>query len=400
MEARRRCRWGRWRLLPGLVVAAVSPQAVLAQAPEADPTEILFYEDFEGDLDAWTFPYGHGQALRPTESGRALELAVRDLPVYALIAGSEGWGDVRMEGEVLFPDADDAYLGFIWDYVDDGRRIDFGSAYIKGNGNYVQANDHHDTNVSRTFYPELRADLAGARAIVLGEWQRFALELFDDEAHLYVGDMSRPVLTLRRASPARGAIGFKPRNPGAPVLVDEVRVRRISRPSWDGRAQPDPPYDREAFLTRWWVLGPTASFMDVPELHAGVGQSVTDAEGRLLRWERVEADHRGALATGQIVEFRCSRRVAYFRTRFRVAEGADVRLALSTVDDVAMWLDGAFLGFGGRGSAAWWDAPWNSERGAIAFPESLEPGEHELVVRVVGGNYARGGFYLWLDAGS
>ena len=72
----------------------------------------------------------------------------------------------------------------------------------KGNGSYVQANLHSDTNVGRTLYPEMRAALEGPRAIVIGAWQRFALEVVGSEAHFYVGDMSTPAMTL--PAPERG----------------------------------------------------------------------------------------------------------------------------------------------------------------------------------------------------
>ena len=174
----------------------------------------------------------------------------------------------------------------------------------------------------------------------------------------------------------------------------------MSGPTWTGSAQPSVAYDRTAFLTRWWVLGPVESYLDEAALAAEEGSVVTDSEGRALRWEALEADARGAVATGPIVEYRGARRVAYFRTRIRVPEGAPYRLALSTVDDVAVWVNGRFFGFGGGGASAWWDAPWNPEHDAIAFSRLLPPGDSEVVIRVVGGVYARGGFYVWLAGGS
>ena len=81
---------------------------------------------------------------------------------------SADWDGVRLEGEVLFPDDDHNYLGFIYGYQRTGDRIDFGSLYIKGNGSYVQGNTHRDTNVGRTYLPEARTDLVGPHAITIG----------------------------------------------------------------------------------------------------------------------------------------------------------------------------------------------------------------------------------------
>ena len=114
----------------------------------------LFFDDFEADLTRWRFPYGSGHAIVARDGNRALRLETVSLPVLALMEGSERWGDVRIEGRVLFPDDVHNYLGFIYRYGAEDGRMNFGSVYIKGNGSYLQANPHHDTNVGRTVYPE------------------------------------------------------------------------------------------------------------------------------------------------------------------------------------------------------------------------------------------------------
>lgn len=370
--------------------------------PPAVPTtaagDVLFTEDFESDLGQWEFPLGQGHALvaRADGAGTALKMETRDLPVYALVAGSESWDGVRIEGEVLFPDGSHNYLGFIYGYTDDGRRIDFGSLYIKGNGSYVQANPHYDTNVGRTLYPEIRNRLEGPAAIVIGTWQRFALEVVAGEAHLYVGPSATPSLTLPFGSPARGAFGFKPRNPGGAVLIDDLTVTEIDALSHGGPAVPEVDYDPTGLLTDWLVLGPLDGFAHQVESEGYSGGRPVRSGDRTVGWRPFPVDARGALVTGAVVEHRGARRVAYFRTVIEAPRSGPATLELSTVDAVALWLNGEFLGYGPGQGAAWWDVGANPARSPITAPIDLEEGANELLIRVVGGQYATGGLYVRL----
>ncbi len=362
----------------------------IASAPAGAQTtgEVLFEDDFEGGLGQWYAPLGSGHRVVPApgRAGSAMALAVVDQPVYVLAEGSHAWSGVRMEGEVLFPDDDHNYLGFIYGYRHDDDRIDFGSLYIKGNGSYVQGNTHRDTNVGRTYLPEARTNLEGPHGIVIGEWTRFALEVMDGQAHLYVGDLSTPVMTMDDAG-SGGAIGLKPRNPGAPVLVDNISIRTLSELTHRGAPIPDPAYRRTRYLTEWEVLGPLEAHDD----------AVERGEGKEHPWRPAPADRRGAVRTADVVDFRGSRRVAYYRTTIESDSVEDAELRFSAVDDVAIWINGEFLGFAGREGYAWWDAAWNDERRSLGAPVRLRAGGNELIVRVVGGVYASGGFYAWLE---
>jgi hypothetical protein len=328
--------------------------------------------------------------------GRALALQSRTGPVYALIEGSESWGDVRIEGRVLFPDSSDNYLGFIYRYVDDGRRIDFGSLYIKGNGSYVQANPRYDTNVGRTVYPERRAALTGDHAVTIGAWQRFALEVVGGEAHLYVGAMDRPVMALPFGAPPRGAFGFEPRNPGGPVWIDDVSVRTIPRFSNPAVRDSAPSYRPHERLTDWQSLGPLTSHAAALERDGfPLGATVED-DGRTLAWEPFETDTRGAVVTGRLTEFRGARRVAYFRTSLRADAPGPATLELATADALALWLNGDFVGFAPAQAAVWWDAGDNEDHRPIRARLELRQGANDLVVRALGGTYASGGFFAAL----
>lgn len=141
-----------------VVLALLAPGAARAG-------DLLFSDGFEGRLVGWevTDP----AAIRTIDSGdpdhgRVLELAPRHAQLLALIRGSEAWGAYRVEGEVLFPDDRNNYLGIVYNYRESEGRADFGSLYLKGDGSYIRANPRRDWNPSRMLYEELKVDLTGA----------------------------------------------------------------------------------------------------------------------------------------------------------------------------------------------------------------------------------------------
>lgn len=382
--------------------------------PTTKRDSTLFEEDFEGGLDHWTFPRGRGHRLVDTgdpDHGRALALRTVTRPVYALVEGSEGWADVRIEGSVLFPGDEHNYLGFIYRFVEDERRLDFGSVYIKGNGSYVRVNPHRDMNVGRTLYEEYRTPLEGNAAIRIGEWQRFTLEVVGDDAHLYVGSSAEPVLTFsgyqrphRSASTAAGSVagrttgafGFKPRNPGGEVWIDDIRVEAIDGFSYRGPPRPDVGWAPETLLGDWRVLGPLTRM--APTVEDGPfdpGLTLRD-DGRTLVWEPFPTDERGAVVTGRVTEHRGPRRVAYFHTTVSAERAGAAILEFGTVDDVAIWFNDGFIGYGPGERLAWWDMLSNPEHQGLRALVELREGENHLVLRVVGGHYGSGGFFAGL----
>lgn len=374
---------------------------LLLTCPAAAAGQVLFADDFEGGLEAWRFLHGRGYELVETgdsEHGRALALQTRALPVYALIKGSERWGDVRVEGRVLFPEDVNNYLGFIYRYRDDGRRSDFGGLYIKGNGSYVRANPRFDTNVGRTLYEERRTPLEGSARIAIDRWAPFALEVVGREAHLYVGDLSTPRFTLPFGAPdGPGAFGFEPRNPGGAVWIDDVVVRSIDGFTHAGSPVPPVAYAPERLVTRWDVLGPLAAIVEAVETEPFDPDLAVEDDGRTVRWRPFGTDPRGAVVTARVTEQRRGRRVAYFHGVVQSPTAGTGHLAISSVDDLALWVNGDFLGFVGRENAAWWDVGDNPDHPGATASIPLQPGRNHILVRVVGGAYASGGFFLRVD---
>lgn len=309
--------------------------------------------------------------------------------VYALARGSEAWDAARIDGEAMFPTDEDNYLGVIYNFQRRGARTDFGLIYIKGNGNYVQVNPHRDFNVGRTLYPEGRAALTGASAFRQGEWQRFRLEKQGRVCHFYVGDLETPVLTFADFEFGAGSIGLQPRSVGGPVWVDNVTVERLTRLTYQGPAIPaGVVYEPSRLLTGWQVAGPFTETRD--------DIAVRPDEGADL-WRPFATDSRGAVVTARVVDYHGPRTVAYFRTTVPAERPGPATLWLSSVDDVAVWINGRFEGFASREPFAWFDLATNPAHQGRSASLSLVAGDNDIVIRVRGGVYATGGFFARIE---
>ena len=373
------------------------PAAAEALWNRHDLGDLLFEEDFEGPLDRWRLSDPASFSLVDSgdaERGQALEMRSLGATTHALIEGSETWGRYRLEGEVLFPTDEHNYLGFIYNLTEreDGRR-DLGSLYIKGNGSYIRANPRRDWNPGRMLYEEYRTPLTGCDAIVIGEWQRFALEVDGSTAHLYVGDPELPKVTFDLFEGDRGAAGFKPRVGRAPVRIDNLRAFAIERLTYQGEERPPGiDHDPGSLITDWEVLGPLSRVHAEIEADSGGIERVVD-RGREVRWRPFATDRRGAVVTARVVDFLHADPVAYFRTRLTVSEPS--YFELSSIDDTAIWVDDEFRGYGYADTFAWHDFGTNPDH-ATRDRVALDPGERVVTIRVRGGRYAAGGFFARL----
>jgi hypothetical protein len=366
----------------------------LVAAQELVPVHLvaqrLFTEGFDGDLSRWELVGARAINVRDSGDpghGRVLVLEPHG-DVYALINDSDGWGGVRVEGEVLFPDDGDNYLGVIYNYTRRGDRVDFGNIYIKGNGSYLRVNPHRDGDVGRTLYEEYRTSLTGAAAINIGEWQRFRLEVIGNEAHFYVGDTTVPQLTFTSLELTAGLVGFQPRCCGFPVWIDNINVSSIERFGYSGPSIPNIVYEPESLLTNWEVIGPLTRYED------DIARQAVEASPA---WRPGPVDERGAVITGAVTDWAGDRTVAYFRTALHAEKDVTATLHLSTVDDLAVWVNGRFWWFVPRQGLAWFDFWRNPEHRGRNIPLPLERGENQIVIRVRGGQYATGGFFARLE---
>jgi hypothetical protein len=380
------------------VLGACGLSLLTLAAGTSEGGEVLFSDSFEGTLEGWWI--SDPAVIRTVESGdgvhgRVLELSPRDAQIDALIRGSEEWGAYRVEGEVLFPTDEQNYLGIIYHYREGDGRADLGSLYIKGNGSYIRMNPRRDWNPARMLYEELKVPLTGPDHIEIGHWYPFAFEVRGHACHLYVGDLETPRVTFDLFEGDSGAVGFKPRVVGGPVWLDNVRATAIDRLSYSGPSRPSVDYDLSGVVTDWQVLGPlTRAHLDLERLEDPGRGAVTEGDTHHA-WRPAPVDARGAVVTGQVVDFIGPRTIAYFLATLDVPEGTRRRLVFSSIDDLALWQDGEFLGYAYRDNLAWHDVGHNADHPPTDWID-LEPGVHHVLLRVRGGTYASGGFFARL----
>jgi hypothetical protein len=139
-------------------------------------------------------------------------------------------------------------------------------------------------------------------------------------------------------------------------------------------------------LTVWEVLGPLERTLD--DAARGVGTHP---------WRPFDTDRRGAVVTGRVVDTHGPRSVAYFRTRIRVDRSQQATLHFSTIDDLAVWVNGRFHWFVGRAPRTWPDFWKQPAHAGQRIPIDLAAGDNVVVIRVRGGDYATGGFFVRLE---
>lgn len=363
----------------------------VASVAGAAPLKERFVDDFERGLDAWEVYGDSGVMIRDSgdpKHGHVLLLRPQG-DVLALIRGSEGWGPVRVEGDVLFPTDEQNCLGVVYDYHRTENRRDFGVAYIKGNGSFLMVNPHHDFNVGRTLYEEFHVDLQGDAAIRVNQWTHFRLEVVGDACHFYVGDVNAPQITFPFFEFDNGAVGLQPRAAGGDVWVDNIVVTPIEKFAYQGPPHPmGIQYDPEAMVTDWTLLGPLAETDDAV---------ARDPQSAPQGWKPFATDARGAVVTARVVDYHGPATVAYFRTEIMRDEAGPAVLRLSTVDDLAIWVNGRFRAFVPRQERAWYDFWRNDAHEGASVPIDLVDGKNEIVVRVRGGVYASGGFFARIE---
>jgi len=362
-----------------ILVFIVSNNLVSAQSRS------LFTDDFERGLDAWDIYGSDGVSVMPSGDpthGHVMVLRPNG-DVHALIKGSEQWGGVRIDGDALFPTNRQSYLGFLYNFQRRGGRMDFGNIYLKGNGSYLQVNPHRDYNVGRTLYPELVAMLTGEDSVRIGEWLQFRFEVIGPECHVYIGDMKEPKIVFAELELRDGALGLQPRSVGDSVWIDNVSVSAIDGFGYTGPRVPEVEYVPGELLTDWEVLGPLEETADAAARGSGV-----------YTWRPYDTDSRGAVVTGRIVDAHGPHRVAYFRTTIHSERGRTGILHFSTIDDLSIWVNGRFHWFLDRGSRAWHDFGRNADHQGQRIPVDLIEGTNTIVVRVLGGIYATGGFFV------
>jgi len=369
--------------------------------------QILFEENFEGDLSAWHIndsgsvkifeskDFNYKNVLELTPNGKVL----------ALIKKSDQFGPMKIEGEMLFPKDENNYLGLIYNYNKQENREDFGLLYIKGNGSYIRANPWRDGNVSRLLYEEYKTNLVKDQVIKIGNWHKFKLEVVNEVSHLYINNMDTPKITFELFELKSGYVGFQPRVTGGKVWIDNIKVTSIKELGYKGKAIPDIEYKPDSLLTEWEVFGPLNKPINVIEKTIHDYDSVIEIGGQSYTWKSFKTDKRGAIITGRITEYEGENTVAYFRTIIESEQEQMVTLHFTTTDELTLFLNGYDYGRVYRDGYvskendwnAWYDFWKNPKHSGRRVKLPFVKGKNQILIRVRNGQFASGGFFVHLE---
>ncbi len=380
---------------------------VLLSCTSETAAQPRFEDDFSGDLSKWVVVGDHAIGIRESNDpahGRVLRLDANG-NVQALVRGSDQWGAVRLEADILFPDDADNYLEIVYNYEASDGRIDFGGLYIKGNGSYIRANPWYDGNASRLLYEEYMTPLEGDDAVQIDAWHHIKAEIMGNVCHLYVGDMTTPKITFDLYHGTSGMMGFQPRIVGSPVWVDNVTITSIQRLSYEGPDIPAVAYEPSRLLTNWEVIGPARKHAKQLERSGGVAGTSVVIDGAQKDWRRFETDRRGGVVTGSVTQYDGAKPIAYFRAVVPSETERPAVLHVSTLDEIALWVNGRFEGFIYRDGYidqrndwnAWHDFWRDPAHAGRRVPIRLRRGDNVLMVRVRNGDFASGGFFARVE---
>jgi len=375
--------------------------------PEIPSAQHRFTENFENDLSQWELVGEHSVVIKDSgdpEHDKVLVLQPGG-HVFALVKKSEQWGAIRIEGEILFPRNEHNYFGLIYNYIKSSSRTDFGSLYIKGNGSYIRANPHRDGNVSRLLYEEFKTKLTEEDKIKIDNWHSFMAEIKGSICHLYVNNMSIPKITFSLYEGSHGSVGFKPRVTGGDVWLDNIRITSIEELKYNGPDIPTIDYESDSLITNWEFVGPFKS--PIPEIER-IQEPVTEIiiSQESIAWNPFLTDRRGAVITGKVTEYIGENTVAYFRTVIPTTEQTKAILHITTIDELALWVNGKFYGFIYRDGYvsrdyndwnAWYDFWKNPEHAGRRIQIELMKGDNQILLRTRNGQYASGGFFAKLE---
>ncbi len=147
-------------------------------------------------------------------------------------------------------------------------------------------------------------------------------------------------------------------------------------------------------LTNWQVLGPFS------KPNESIEHLTTVAN-----WKPFNTDARGAVITARITEYRGEKTVAYFRTQISSDTNKSAILHVTTIDELALFVNGEFLTFiyrdgymsEGNDWNAWFDFWKNPDHAGRKIEIPLKAGQNQIVLRVRNGQYASGGFFARLE---
>jgi len=370
-----------------------------------DASLFPFKEDFENGLGSWVINNREKIKLISTDDpnhDKVISLYPGGSNTFILLKGSEDQTNLKVEGDVLFPENTDNYFGFIYNYRITGTRADYGCIYIKGNGSYVRVNPHRDGHVSRVLYDEFKSSLQGEDSIIIGQWQHFKAEISDSICHFYVGNMDVPKITFPFHEFSSGMIGFEPRVIGSEVWIDNISVEKIGGLSYPRNDQPEKiEYESKKLLTRLKVIGPFRHPNDSIEKDGFVEGKTYLVNDNLYTWNSFKTDGRGCILGGKIIEWPSMKRYAYFSTSVEVpSQEATAIFHASSTNKLAVWVNGEYTGEIERKFKAWYDFNENPVHTGNKLQIKLKKGKNSILIREEGlgwDGYSGDGFFASIE---
>jgi hypothetical protein len=363
---------------------------------------IFFQDDFEKGMDKWDLV--NPPKVRIIESGDPKHGKILALypgaPVHALIKNSERWTNVKVEGDVLFPENEHSYMGFIYNYNVGGSRADYGCIYIKGNGSYIRVNPHRDYQVSRTIYEEYKTKLTGPSIIIPGQWQHFKAEIMGAICHFYVGDMETPKITFNFHEYTSGRIGFEPRIYGSECWIDNISANSIHEFYYKGAMLPSHiQYEPEELITQWEVIGPFRRRHPEIEKDGYLSDKVYTVNKAQYTWKPFKADRRGCVVSGRVFEFASQKWFAYFHSKIVSPKKKSVKIGFSSTNRLTVWLNGRNIGEIEPVYNAWYDFWKNPKHKGREVVVNFEKGINHLQIlaEAVGRKYSGDGFFAHIE---
>jgi hypothetical protein len=387
---------------------------------------IYFEDDFEKGIGKWDLVNAGKINIVDTgdpQHGKALALHTGGSAVYALIKGSDGWTNIKVEGEVFFPWYTVSYLGLMYNHNVRGPREDYGSIFLLGPfgedyvpyfakywqriesppdhfvGNIIWVNPHRDSNASRNLYPEYWVTLTGDTDTVKpGQWGHFKAEIIGPVCHFYVTDMKTPKVTYDFFEFSSGRVGFKPRFTGAEVWIDNIKVTPIKEFNYKGPNLPaGRTYKPGKLLTQWESIGPfTCRMKEIETRGYNPGKSYTQ-HNKKFKWEPFKTDPRGCVVTGKLTHRYNYQFFLYFHTEIDSPEQKEVALEFSSTNPVGLWVNNKPVGNVKQAFACWYDFWENPEHKGDTLKVTLNPGKNSIVLLVRGGRYGGDGFYAYCN---
>jgi hypothetical protein len=231
----------------------------------------------------------------------------------------------------------------------------------------------NSTAGSWQLYPEFMAQAV----LPVGSWVHVRAEIGGQGMTLFVGDSTKPLVTVRRLRGLTGGgrVGFWGRVNNRPeewtAAVSNVRVRpRAPTPS----VAVDTTVLPEGTLTGWQIAGP----YDAPD------STIASPIPESTEWSPIALEEGGLLnITKRLRKPRSGRHVAFLRNTIRAQRDEIVAVEIGYSDDATVWLNGTpiFRGFNG------FNARYPGFLGLMVSPAEqlflpLRRGENSLVIAV------------------